>query len=503
MADLRFLLLCLFSLAVTLVQAQEPQQPYRLELPLEINTTDVEVIALPDSSLLLYTKKSNIWGNKADFAVQKYNSKLEEVWHKDYDLEAQDFFMHSYLDGGATYLAFGNIDPQKYKFMRINNATGETTITTHELEAIRGITEFHVLQGRYFLVGVAKNDRNPLLLFVNPENGEAKPLPAIYGYESTFSDIRTNPDHQRVDVVLTEANNRISRLQVKSFDADGNLISNHFILQHDDKNLLNAEVTPGDTTTRMLIGVYGAGSLQLSQGFFTAPVVSHQEANGEFYNFLQLRNSFKYMSPRREERVRRREAERIQSGKQPSYRHKLLLHDLVTTPEGYILTAEAYVTQRRGSGSSFNSLRHNPYTYLSPALSAARDQEEYKHTHAVTLGFDKNGVLLWDNLFVLKDIITPTITKSIETSYTSGGNVVIVYPEEDNIIYHVMDKDKYNDERVELELLTTDKTEKISSTDQLGIIPWYQGSFLAFGFQRLRRGYAESRSTFFINRITF
>ncbi|WP_187261678.1 hypothetical protein [Pontibacter beigongshangensis] len=504
MTGIRILLFLFFILAAPPLLAQEkeeeegPMQPVRLEIEYGSDNMEFELFPLADSSLLLYSKKTDLWNRKATHTFERLNAKLDRVWSCTHDLTPEDQYILSYSEGIYLYMVFAGTNDQKYKFLRLNSLTGDAIATTHTLEPIRNLFQFSVLHGRYFLIGTSKRDFKPLLLYVDPAPNLVKLLPATYGDESTFSDLQPVPQHQRMDVVLTESNNKISRLQVKSFNVQGELISNHFILQQDNKNLLTAEVTPVDTLSRLLIGSYSTSGFQLSNGFFTSPVAS-QVVNGEFYSFVQLKNFFKFMSPRREERTRRRERNRIEAGKQPANRYRMLLHDLIPTTEGYMLAAEIYYPQRRRSSS-----------YLDPSLYGAqffrhtmRENEEYKRTHAVVLGFDKNGVLLWDNIFLLKNLVSANLTPAVEIVYAPDGRIIMVYPDEQEIAYQIMTPEKFSDEVNKLDILTYHEKEKVLTTEQLGIIPWHDGNFVAFGFQHIRRISGESQHVYFINKIAF
>lgn len=477
-----------------LLAQQQPAQPVRLELPFKPADVDVDLIALPDSSLLLYHKTANLWKTEATFHFSKYNAQLEEVWTDTASLGADFDYMRCYTAYPYTYLVFGGDNLRDYSFVRLNYKTGDIWHKKFTVEQLDDIYEFAVLQGNFFLIGNDVKEDKPLLLHLNPKSGEATPLPSLIGQESTFSDLLADHEQNRVDVVISESNGRVSRLQVKSFDANGKLLNNYFILQREDKSLLNAELSPGDTTRKMLVGTYGARDLRFSQGFFVRPMASNLE-EGKFYNLLQLRNFFKYMSPRREERTRRREQARIQAGRNLGLNHRLLLHDLILTPTGYILAAEAYVPQY-GDGTSRN-------IRFSPAFIPQRTEYGYKRSHAIAMGFDHDGTLLWDNAMPLNGITTTYLTHLLEAQLLADGRLVMAYPDNSKIVYQLMDEDTFVDEKTELELLPYDESEKIQSTEYPGLISWYGNSMAAFGFQRVKSKGGNIREVFYINKITF
>lgn len=492
MPYLRLLLLCYAVLAPVLLWAQEPQQPVRLELPYQLEDSHVEVLALPDSSLLVYSRKADTWAKKPDFLLEKYNANLELVWKSQLDLKAEYEFVRLYTEAPYTYLIFQAAKPTLYTFVRLNLDSGAVSQSEIELEKAEYIYEFNVLNGKHFLITGNSYDTKPNLLYLNPEKPQPTILPALYGEESSFSDLLTDHVHGRVDVVLAETNRRISRLQVKSFDENGKLLQNYFILQPQNRSLLNAEVTPGDTLSRLLLGTYGVRDLRFVQGFFTSPVAS-KVAEGEFYSLLDLQNFFKYMKPRREERTRKREFARVKEGKEPLQRYRLLLHDLVQTPSGYVLAAEVYFPQYRSNNSFFDSR----------VRGLEREAQAYKRTHAIALGFDRDGVLLWDNTFPLPDMITSSLTHSVEIASLPNGRFVMAYPDQEKIIYRQMEQNRYTDEETSIDLLPYEKDEKILSTDLPGLIRWYGPHFAAFGYQRIRVPNGPNRTVFYINKISF
>lgn len=497
MLYIRYCLALLFSFVLLPLLAQHtPAQPSRLELPFQPEDVEIEVLALPDSSLLVYHKISNLWETEATFYFTKYNSKLEEVWTDTANIAPDNNYIRSYTVGPYTYMVFGGESLRDYTFVRLHHkASSPIWHRQVELEPLEAIYEFVVLQHNFFIIGRNIKDKKSLLLHLDPESGEVTPLPSIYGEESSFSDMLADHKENRVDVVISESNGRVARLQVKSFDANGKLLNNYFILQKEDKSLLNAEVTRGDSTQKMLIGTYGTRDLRFSQGFFAAPLAS-QMVEGNFYNFLQLNNFLKYMKPRREERSRRREASRLKAGRASSFNYRLLLHDLIETPTGYILAAEAYYPQYSNPRNSNMGIDQN-------TLAVYKMADGYKRSHAVALGFDKNGLLLWDNTFPLIGLTTYELTHTVEVQPLPDGRAVMAYPENSKIVYQIMDDNRYNDDKTELELLPYEENEKIQTTEYPGIIRWYGNSMAAFGFQRIKTKGEGLRQVFFINKITF
>lgn len=192
--------------------------------------------------------------------------------------------------------------------------------------------------------------------------------------------------------------------------------------------------------------------------------------------------------------MRQREAKREQTGKESGVQYRLLFHDVYPSQEGYILSAEVYTTDSRGG--NFNRI-YGPTGYL---LSSPR---VYRRTMALALGFDKNGILLWDNSFPLRNMETRSLQQSVEVTTSPDGKVVIAYPDEDDIFYKIMEQDKYVEEDAELKLQTSDTSSKIISTSMAGLVKWYGLNFAAFGWHRIKPENRETKMVFYINKISF
>lgn len=485
--------LFMLVLAVSPLTAQTPTQPYRIALDLDIYKTDAELIAIPDSSLLLFTKTTGAWVSPPTFEITRYDHQLQATWKKKININPISKYITHYTDLPYAYLAFNGKDNHDFQFVKINLHTGEVRNHDFRIESIDSVFVFRVVDGNYFVVGRSGKDASPSLLHLSEKTGEIKPLPAIYGSESTFSDILAHPADKQVSVVLSESNGRISRLQTKVFDANGKLLNNHFIHPQSEQRPLAAEITPGDSLERLLLGTYANRNLRYTSGFFAVPATSNG-SDARFYSYLQLQNFFKYMKPRREERLRKREAERLKSGKEPSLQYRLLLHDVYPTRNGYILSGEVYFTESStgGLGRVYNLTGGRAIPTL------------YRRTQAVALGFDKEGVLLWDNSFPLKEVESYVLRPTVEVVANPEGKVVIAHPAKSTeITYQYMDQEKYVEDETKFEIQPRDPDAKITSTTVSGIISWYGLNFAAYGWHRTKSPGSEGRTVFYINKVSF
>jgi hypothetical protein len=491
---IRIYLFIVFSLTlVTLpILAQEPKQSAFLELDLTSDLSNVKVIALPDSSLLLYNKTINTWYTKATFEFTKYDHQLKKIWSTTQEMDVRSEYIYHFAESPYVYIALDKIDKQKYFFVRIDLSSGKSTLTEYEIPAINAIEEFKVLNGQYFVIGTDKKHYRPSLLHINPDTKTISPLPSVYGNDSFFSDLLADPKQNRVDVVLLESNGRVSHLQTKSFSPSGKLLGTYFTPPQRGKLLQKTQVSPGDTLQKLLIGTYGSDNINFSSGFYTMPLIQ-QNNDVNYYSFIDLKNALSHLKKRQENRIRKREEERLQKRKETRLKHRLLLHDLIATPTAYIQVAEVYTTQ-------YNS---NSDDRTSFGLPFRQREGLYKHKQVLVVAFNKRGELIWDNSFKLDDITETDLVPTVEVGAAKDSRVIIVYPDKEKITYHIMDKSNFSNEKTKLKLKAPHEGDKITGTSENGVINWYGSNFAAFGFHRVRSANREARNVFYINKITF
>lgn len=132
----------------------------------------------------------------------------------------------------------------------------------------------------------------------------------------------------------------------------------------------------------------------------------------------------------------------------------------------------------------------------------------YKYTHAVVLGFDQKGKLLWDNSFEINDVISYNLEKFVNAS-VEKDKIVLLYLYENVVRSKIISNNKvlegkaFNDIKLKFE----DDVVKNNDNKIGGLEHWYGNNFFAFGVQTIRNfkytGIKPSREVFYINKITY
>ncbi|MBG8552713.1 hypothetical protein [Hymenobacter guriensis] len=477
--------------------AQAPQQPARFELALQPATSDVEVLPLPDSSVILLVHEET-FSLKADKRYfQKLDAGLQPVWQKPLVVEREYELVRTCSEGAQVYALFQSMyRPTHLLAVHLNGRTGTIETSAFDTRISRDIFELKALSGRLFATVLV--DQHLTILHLDLLTQQMRFLPSVYEQLPAQFTFLADSVTKRAAFVLTQTNGLKSRLQLKQLSQDGQLLRTEFIQAESERNLITAQLSPGDSATRLVTGTYTLRDPRYSQGLFAADLNAGTTPGGgrnsmRFYDFLSLKHFFDFMNPAREARIRERGARRRAAGSPMRLHYRLFMHDMLPTPEGYVMAAEVYYPRYRYS------------SYGGPMTTSYRQFDGYRTTHTIVCGFDRQGNLLWDNTFVLKNVETFDVQQTVRLRPLPDGRLALAYLDEEDIRYKIIDRTKPspNDLLTPLRTNLAAKKEKVSYTLQEDLVTWTGTRFLAHGYQHVRPDKGTGRDVFFVNAVVF
>ncbi|TGE19342.1 hypothetical protein [Hymenobacter elongatus] len=482
------------------IPVDAPKQPARLELDLRASSSDVQVLAMPeDSSIVLLIEREPKFSGGSTFSFQKLDRQLQTRWTK--PLEVPERYNFSYISGqGMMVYALFKDDflSNKMWVATLNSRTGETRTTSFDTKISHDVYGMKALDGNLFVT--VQIEQHLTVLLLNLRSGEFQFLPAVYEPLDSQLSFMADSVAKQIKFVVTQNNGVKSRLQVKQISSQGKLLHSEFVQAESDRSLLTAQLSPGDSTNRLMAGTYTLRDIRYSQGLFAADLTQGQTPTGSrpslrFYDFLNLKHFFDYMSPNRQARLRQRGARRQAAARQLRLRYRLLMHDLIPSPEGYVLVAEIYYPHYRYENTGFS------------LLVAPRSFDGYRTTHAIVCGFDRRGNLLWDNTFVVKNMVRYNLEETVHIRpLADGKRFVLTYLDDHRIYYKIMEGAQPSPNDLQVPVLTTftpGLKEKSVDTSHTDMQAWYGSRFLAFGYQHVRGVNWNGREVFFINTVDF
>jgi hypothetical protein len=169
----------------------------------------------------------------------------------------------------------------------------------------------------------------------------------------------------------------------------------------------------------------------------------------------------------------------------------------------YVLLGEAfypkYVSADRGGYFGF----FNPNLSYNNIVRDGRIFDGYHYTHAVVMGFDQNGRLLWDNSFEINDVKTYTLEQFVKLE-VQKDKIALLYLFDNELRTKIIKDDEVLEGKT-LEGIKAHEDDQIVRKDQSGsnrLDYWYSNYFFAYGIQEISNPSSGKRRVFFINKIT-
>ncbi|KAA9338396.1 hypothetical protein F0P96_06055 [Hymenobacter busanensis] len=488
------LLLWALLLAPMALWAQ-PTQPARLELRLDPDESDVRVLPLADSTVALLVESPMKGKFQQEFALLHYDQQLRQRRRTPLPVPKEYQLTESAAELPYAYALFqSNYTAAKLLLLRVDLRTGALREYSFDTEKVDDIYSLEALSGNLF--ASVEVDGHLTVLHLDIAQEQYRLLTSLYEPLPAQLTFLADSVSKRLAFVLSQSNGLRSRLQIKQLSAQGQLLASQFVQAESERGLITAELSPGDSASRLLTGTYTLRDPRFSQGLFATDLTPSAAVRAplRFYDFLSLKHFFDYMKPARAERMRARSAKRRAAGREMRLHYRLLTHRLLPFQSGYVLVGEVYYPHYRYD---------SPYGTM---LYALRAFDGYRSTQAIVCGFDSTGTLLWDNSFLLKNADRYTLTETVRVRpLPDGQRLALAYLDEEQLRYKIIDRTTPAPNDLQVPLLTNleGKREKTVSTNHEGILPWVGSRFLAYGYQRVRPEHGESRLVFFVNAVAF
>lgn len=480
-----FLLFFSLSLSAQLIQGK------RIEFERNNNIEeDHQIFSLDENGVLLFHATQDAYRRKGTIDFYKYDSTLTEIWKATY-LPEEDFeLVKTFQNDRFLFILFKKHDRTDIGVLRLDFETGDKLYVDGNLLTNMDIEHFGVLESKAF-IGGKYNDR-PVVVMFSFFDKSSKVLPEIHANHMVINEIDINIPNELIYVMLK--NERNCQFTLKTYSYEGKLL-NVVAVGDKQKTPITGKILNTDKGNAILLGNYAEGCSPLSIGIYVQNLSNDSKI--QYIDFSDLNNFFSFMNPKREEKMLSRIKLRKQKGKEVKLRNRLLLHDIISTSEGWVMVAEIFYPEYKaptvnGSLSNWRNYRIGNDVY-----------NNFRYTHAILCGFDHNGKLLWDNSISLKDVESNELNPKVQITRQNDFHIV-AYPDEE-LIRTVVLKDSEKVKNLEtFDLKANTETEKITNTERTNLVAWYGHSFLAYGYQSIRReNLVSNREVFSISKLTY
>lgn len=499
-----FLLVFLASASIRWSQGQILQSA-RYEIQLTDNEKYFEII--PSGNAGLYLNRRVLVNREDKFHLVRLDTAFREIWAGIIPVDRNYLLMGRASHEGWLYLLLRYKDYSKNDLVLYRISEQDGGYTQHTIKSFIPFapTEFQItdqsaLIGGYF-------NRVPVVLHFSFTNLRSKVLPGLFNEAGELTQIKTYDDGS-FDVLISARNMmRQKTIWIKNYDAEGDLIRNFALDPAENRHLIFGRSVKTSNDMQIVAGVYGNRSADFSRGIFLARIDPSGYQQIRYYNYGDLQNFFKYMKARREKRVKDRIERRRIKGKKIRFNYRFLVHELVPHDDQFILLGEAfypkYISVDRGYGGFFSPYSANP----GMIVQNGRIFDGYYYTHAVVMGFNEEGKLLWDNSFEINDVKTFTLDQFVKLE-VNDDKIALFYLYENDIRTKIIKNNQVLEGKTIDPISTGSNTEIVRKDNrEISKLEYWYGDYLyAYGVQDILRRESSGisrRKVFYINKVTY
>lgn len=500
----RFTSLLFVSLLVcTQAGVAQVLQTSRLEIPLFKDGQNFEIIPAQESGLFLYRRFS---GPKNDpFEIIKLDTAFQEKWKGYLAVDKRFLLMGKSVANNRLYmlLRYQDFSHNDMLVLSIDQDSGKYLTHTVRNFIPFSPSEFQVTK-QAALIGGYYN-RIPVVTYYSFATGKSKILGGLLNESGELTQIKTYPDGS-FDVLISAKNLQHQQtIWIKNYDAAGELLRNYALEPGENKSLLFARSLKTTNDMQVVAGVYGGRNTEYSRGLFIASVDPSGLQQLRYYSYADLQNFFKYMKAKREQRVKERIERRKIKGKKLRLNYRFMVHELVPYNNQYVLLGEAFYPRYTSADRGYSGGFFSPYSLgRGSYVRDGRIFDGYYYTHAVVMGFDPSGKLLWDNSFEINDIKTYTLEQFVKLE-AQPDKIALLYLFENEIRTKIIQGNQVLEgktyEPIKTKLDNDVLKKEISDATKLDY--WYGNYFYAYGIQEISNPKFGKRRVFFINKVSY
>lgn len=487
------MLLTNFVLLSSFCYAESPQNN-RFEIVINSSEESFTVISAKSAGVILYR---GLTVNKANqLEIIHTDTSFQKKWSGVIPIEKLYQVANHSIHKNNLYIVLYRPDfvYRSFILLKINLESGDY-ITHYIRNSIPfkptsfNITSKGALLGGYFI-------KVPLVMFYNFNSSSANILPGLFNETGELTQIHVNPDDTYTLLISSRNYLKQRTVWIKNYSPDGSLLSNTILDPVESVHLLFGSIVKSNENNQLIAGVYGNRNNEYSMGVFIAQVTPEGSYQIRYYNYADIENFFQYLRTKRENKIKAKIERKKIKGKKLKFQYRLLVHNLISYKDQYILLGEAF----------YPKYRPQPYYTYQFGSNGSNSLvfDGYQYTHAAILGINTNGQLLWDNSFQIREIKSFTLDQYVKVN-ANNESIALLYLFNNKIYSKFVINSTIKDGKVlsAKDLFNNDHQVE-SNTEFIQLDNWYGNNFLTSGTQTLStklHGQQKSIKVFFINKI--
>lgn len=466
----------------------------RIEFDMRDNFENEVVLPMGEAGLLVQSFGNDAEDGQIEFKSDFFSTDLKLITSTSLRVKKHvEFGANCTLDGVNYTLLRNNHD--YFAIIKSIQSTGECTKIEGEYEHDASLDGMKVFDTKAIFHSVeGKTDK---IVIIDLLTAKVTEVPFKFGgFKSKniiIEDFQVF-DNEILVFVNARSDRKTTDLYIARLNFKGEQEDFYAVTSNIPEKLIDVSATKLQSKY-ILTGTFSKTKSDMSHGMYFAEVSDRKLQYIKFYNFLDLKNFANYMGDRRKQRLERKKERKKDAGEELIMNYSIVPHDIIEVDSGYLFLGEAY----------FPTYNTYPCGGRLPqgGFMMCTQFAGYQYTHATLAFFNLKGDMQWDNTFELEPYRLPMVLMRLVTLKSDASNARIMYAVKDSIRYKIVDLATGIDKGKKSKHVETEYTKDKVKRTAIGIEPWYQQHFVAYGIQVISNSEVKrKRKVFFVNKIS-
>ena len=499
MKKLATLLLALVASVVSIAQLTYES---RTEFELKNGYAGEQIITFEEKGFMLRSKNVEKIEGEEEWKFEFYSTDIKELSSESFMID-KSYYLDETSKVNDYLHNFFRTKKGEYVMYSIQAKTMESQKVSGEFPKKTYVREMVILKDHAHFFTDFKG-KELYLYSVNWRTGSQKKLPIqVPGFKTKKLKMLRMQVFEETDELLiyirAKTGMKTNEIFVFRYDSEGNYLGKFQLTEDVERNFTSISASPIGNERYIFTGTYSTKGNTVSQGLYFCESESGNVNFVEYYNFTDLENFFTYISERKQERIEKKKERKKAKGKELSYNYLIADHPIILLDEGYLFIGEAYYP-------TYRTEYYTTYSNGVPVTRTRRVFDGYQYTHAVVARYDKQGKMVWDQIFELYPSYKPFHVKRF-ISIAEGDQTALnlVFANNKRLVSKsISHEGEVLSERESEEIETGYEGDKTKSSFS-NISYWYDNYFIAYGKQKIKNKDKDEkkRKVYFISKIKF
>ncbi len=385
----------------------------------------------------------------------------------------------------------------------VNNSFREYNINipfSLKADKLKNIGENIILSGR-------SNQNRSIVILYKTITNQLTILAGFYKLDQEVLDISIDLNQNTFKIIyLSKSLNNESHLINKTYSKQGDEIS-EVRIKSKNYSIIDGRFFKISNNKSIVIGTFGKKKSKYTRGLFFSKIEDNKQNFIKYHDYSKLSKFFYYLKDKKEEKVKKKIDKKRSLNKNIKLNYNLIIDEIIKNDSIFIISGESYFEEYNERGlyptlTFYNSYSGNYDRTLDPNFNG------YNHTHAILVGFNINGSMIWDNSIELNDIISIEEIKYVKVNVNNQSkNIFLLYFHKGIITLKLINQNKNLIDKSSIELSTLYKQDIIQESEKImeGFQHWYGNNYFAHGIQKIKnkkdKDVKLNRRVFYINKI--